>query len=49
MTGFATLKQDVVIGPNAPAGKWELKLLPLDQIKAEISSSAAHTSGGAQS
>ncbi len=35
MTGFATIKQDVVIGPNGPAGKWELKLLPLDQIKAE--------------
>jgi hypothetical protein len=37
MTGFATVKQDVTVGPNSPAGKWELKLLPLDQIKAEIS------------
>ena len=37
MTGFASLKQEVEIGPNAPPGKWELKLLPLDQIKAEIS------------
>jgi hypothetical protein len=36
MTGFSILKQDVTIGPNAPAGKWELKLLPLDQITAEI-------------
>jgi hypothetical protein len=36
MTGFSILKQEVVIGPNAPAGKWELKLLPLDRIKAEI-------------
>ena len=36
MTGFSTIKQDVVIGQNAPAAKWELKLLPLDQIKAEI-------------
>src|SRR6266567_4491822 len=35
MTGFSTIKQDVVIGPNAPAGKWELKLLPLDQSKAQ--------------
>src|SRR5271157_501124 len=35
MTGFALLKQDVVVGANAPAAKWELKLLPLDQIKAE--------------
>ena len=37
MTGFASLKQEVEIGPNAPPGKWELRLLPLDQIKAEIS------------
>jgi hypothetical protein len=36
MTGFAPLEQDVVIGPNTPAAKWELKLAPLDQIKAEI-------------
>jgi hypothetical protein len=36
MTGFSLIKQDVVIGPNAPAAKWELKLLPLGQIKAEI-------------
>jgi hypothetical protein len=36
MTGFSAVKQDVVIGPNLPAAKWELKLLPLDQIKAEI-------------
>ena len=47
MTGFATLKQEVAIGPNAPPGKWELKLLPLDQIKAEISSAAEVTPGGA--
>ena len=41
MTGFSLIKQVVVIGPNAPAAKWELKLLPLDQIKAEIAT--AHT------
>ena len=35
MTGFSAVKQDVLIVPNAPAGKWELKLLPLDQIKAQ--------------
>ncbi|MGO8792124.1 MAG: carboxypeptidase-like regulatory domain-containing protein [Terriglobia bacterium] len=34
MTGFASLQQDVVIGSDTPAGKWELKLLPLDEIKA---------------
>jgi hypothetical protein len=36
MTGFSIIKQDVVIGPNAPAAKWELKLLPLDQINGQI-------------
>jgi hypothetical protein len=34
MTGFATIKQDVAIKPDAPAGNWELKLLPLGEIKA---------------
>jgi len=36
MQGFLTIRQAVVIAPNAPAAKWELKMLPLDQIKAEI-------------
>ena len=36
MLGFSPIKQDLVIAPNAPAAKWELKMLPLDQIKAEI-------------
>lgn len=36
MTGFATVKQNVVIGPGTPAGSSELKLLPLAEIKAEI-------------
>ncbi len=45
MTGFASLKQEVAIGPNAPPGKWELKLLPLDQIKAEIRSGVEVTAG----
>jgi hypothetical protein len=34
MLGFSTVKQDVVVAPNAPAAKWELHLLPLDEIKA---------------
>jgi trimeric autotransporter adhesin len=34
MTGFATIKQDVAIAPNANAATWELKLLSLDQIRA---------------
>ncbi len=36
MLGFAAIKQDVAVAPNMPAAKWELKLLPLDRIKAEI-------------
>jgi hypothetical protein len=35
MEGFATLKQDVQIAPGAPAAKFELSMLRLDQIKAE--------------
>lgn len=41
MLGFALVKQDVVVGTNAPPAKWELKLLPLDQIKAEVKAAAA--------
>lgn len=36
MLGFDSVKQEVAISPNATPGKWELKLLPLDQIKAAI-------------
>ena len=36
MFGFATEKQRIEVSPNAAALKWELKLLPLDQIRAEI-------------
>jgi trimeric autotransporter adhesin len=36
MQCFSTIQQKVVIGPNASAAKWELKLLPLDQIKVQI-------------
>jgi hypothetical protein len=36
MLGFATIKREVAITPNAPAKTWELKLLPLNEIKAEI-------------
>ena len=36
MLGFAGLKQEVTIGPNAPPAKWELKLLPLNQILDQI-------------
>jgi trimeric autotransporter adhesin len=33
MLCFATIKQDVTLAAGAPAGDWELKLLPLDEIK----------------
>ncbi len=41
MLGFELVKQKVAIGPNTPAGISELKLLPLDRIKAEIQHPAA--------
>jgi hypothetical protein len=35
MTCFATINQVVTVSPNTPSIKWELKLLPLDQILAQ--------------
>jgi len=35
MTGFSSVKQNVAIAPGAPVAKWELKLLPADQVKLE--------------
>src|SRR6185312_4956888 len=35
MTGFATLDQQVTVAPDTPGIKWELKMLPLDQILAQ--------------
>lgn len=42
MQGFATTKQDVIVGPDASgaARKFELTMLPLEQIKAEVKSTA---------
>jgi len=34
MLCFEPVKQDVAIAPGAPRPEWEMKLLPLDQIKA---------------
>jgi hypothetical protein len=37
MSGFVTMKDDVAVGANAPvAPPWELKMLPLDDMKAEV-------------
>lgn len=32
MSGFSTLNQEVTVAPNEPTIKWELKMLPLDQL-----------------
>ncbi len=34
MTGFAPVKQEVTVAPNAPAGTFEMELLTLDQMRA---------------
>ena len=34
MTGFAPMTREIAIAPNASLEKWELKLLPIDQVKA---------------
>src|SRR5215472_13484599 len=34
MPGFAPIKQDVGIAPGAPSPEWELKMLPLSDMKA---------------
>jgi trimeric autotransporter adhesin len=35
MLGFATVKDEITIGPETKPPTWELKMLPLDQIHAE--------------
>ncbi len=48
MLGFAPVKQEIAIAPDAPPAKWELKVLPLDQINAEIVASAAPAAAATQ-
>src|ERR1700680_1294491 len=43
MQCFSTIEQTVAIAPNAPAAKWELKLLSLDQIVAQAKAVKAET------
>ena len=40
MLGFAAIKQDLVISPDTPPGKWELQMLPLDDVKGKTQSAA---------
>ncbi len=56
MTGFAPVKQQVTVAPNAPAAKFELKLLSLAEIRAQARTvveaapvAAANTESAAQS
>jgi hypothetical protein len=44
MTAFGTMRQDVVVGPNAAETAWELKPVPADQITAQMISRPAETS-----
>src|SRR5487761_200893 len=49
MTGFSTIQQEVVVSSNTPPAHWELKLLPLAQIKAKKArptTSAREVAGG---
>jgi len=41
MLCFATIAEDVMVARDAPGAKWELHLLPLDQIKAKAARMAA--------
>ncbi|MBV9938586.1 MAG: TonB-dependent receptor [Acidobacteriaceae bacterium] len=41
MFGFAPLRRDITVMSHTPATKWELKMLPLDEINAVIRRSAA--------
>lgn len=34
MPGFSTIRQDVGVAPQMPSPEWDLKMLPLDQIRA---------------
>lgn len=38
MSGFTPLKQDITVGPNSEASKWELKIKSLSEIQAEVQS-----------
>jgi trimeric autotransporter adhesin len=52
MQGFATRQDEILIAPNAPpAPPWELKMLPLEEMKAEAMPpiSASPPSGGSTS
>ncbi len=40
MSGFSPLQREVTVAPNAPPAEWDLKMLPLGQMKATIEPAA---------
>jgi hypothetical protein len=48
MFGFATVEKEVAVTPDAPMALWELKLLPLDRIRAGIERAAVPVRAGAE-
>lgn len=49
MLCFAELRQQITVAPNAPGASWQLKLLPLDQIKARTPATVSPLIAGASS
>ena len=49
MLCFAPLEREVAVSAQAPAGEWELKLLPVEQMGAVDKGAAAHPVGGKRS
>ena len=45
MLGFAPVKQEITVVPNAPVSTWELKLLSLDEIRAAAHPAPAKSLG----
>jgi hypothetical protein len=41
MPGFATIRQEIAVVPQAPGPEWELKMLPLDQVQSVAAPSPA--------
>ncbi len=47
MPGFATVRQEITVAPSGPAQRWELKMLPLAEIKAKAQTPAVATASAA--
>lgn len=43
MLCFAGMEQEISVAPNAPSPQWELKLLPMDEIKAASAASGGNS------